>query len=230
MFKTLFSIFAEKKDLLHQALEDANRMMRIAQDIFHKSSAPLFEGGTPVKDEIYKSDQSINQLVIEIRRKVLEHLSVMPQQDTTAALVLTIITVDIERIGDYCKNFFELWELYPRKLDDEPPFNELADVYRTIKQMFEDTAVAFERGDAEVGRKVMETHVKNAHICEAIVSSIVHGDEKWKKLTEQEDVMAVLIARYLKRVSAHLKNIASSVVNPFDRISFRPDEPGKTCR
>jgi hypothetical protein len=27
--------------------------------------------------------------------------------------------------------------------------------------------------------------------------------------------------RYLKRVSAHLKNVASSVVNPYHRIGFR---------
>jgi hypothetical protein len=36
-------------------------------------------------------------------------------------------------------------------------------------------------------------------------------------------VTTVLYLRYLKRVSAHLKNIASSVVNPFDRIGFRGD-------
>jgi hypothetical protein len=30
-----------------------------------------------------------------------------------------------------------------------------------------------------------------------------------------------LYLRYLKRVSAHLKNVATSVVNPYHRIGFR---------
>jgi len=33
-----------------------------------------------------------------------------------------------------------------------------------------------------------------------------------------------LYMRYLKRVSAHLKNVATSVVNPYHRIGFREKE------
>ena len=32
----------------------------------------------------------------------------------------------------------------------------------------------------------------------------------------------VLIMRYFKRVNAHLKNSATSVINPFHEIGFRP--------
>ena len=40
-----------------------------------------------------------------------------------------------------------------------------------------------------------------------------------------EAVTTALYVRFLKRISAHLMNIASSVVNPFDRIGFRGDDP-----
>ena len=40
-----------------------------------------------------------------------------------------------------------------------------------------------------------------------------------------EAVTAALYVRFLKRTSAHLMNIASSLVNPFDRIGFRIDDP-----
>ena len=33
-------------------------------------------------------------------------------------------------------------------------------------------------------------------------------------------MVLTLLARYFRRVSAHLSNIASSVVNPFDEIGF----------
>ena len=38
-------------------------------------------------------------------------------------------------------------------------------------------------------------------------------------------VAAALYIRYLKRISAHLMNIASSVVNPFERIGFKSEGP-----
>jgi phosphate uptake regulator len=40
-----------------------------------------------------------------------------------------------------------------------------------------------------------------------------------------EAVTAALYLRYLKRVSAHIKNVATSVVNPYYRIGFR-EKPG----
>ena len=40
-----------------------------------------------------------------------------------------------------------------------------------------------------------------------------------------EAVSTALYVRFLKRISAHLMNIASSIVNPFDRIGFRDDDP-----
>ena len=42
------------------------------------------------------------------------------------------------------------------------------------------------------------------------------------KLTAREVVVLALTIRFVKRIGAHLSNLASSVVNPFDRIGFRP--------
>ena len=43
-------------------------------------------------------------------------------------------------------------------------------------------------------------------------------------LAVTEAVSTALYARYLKRISAHMMNVASSMVNPFDRIGFRQEE------
>ncbi len=34
-------------------------------------------------------------------------------------------------------------------------------------------------------------------------------------------VVAALYIRYLKRISAHIKNVATSIINPYYRIGFR---------
>ena len=41
-------------------------------------------------------------------------------------------------------------------------------------------------------------------------------------------VTVALYLRYLKRVSAHLKNVATSVVNPYHRIGFREKKSKKS--
>jgi len=41
-----------------------------------------------------------------------------------------------------------------------------------------------------------------------------------------EAIAHALTARYFKRVSSHLKNVASTAVNPFSHIGYmHPDEP-----
>ncbi len=223
MFRRLFELW-RKEDLLHQALGDAEEMLRKAQKLFHMATAPLFFDEEVNGESIYALDREINALEIEIRRKVMEHLSVAPQQDTTAALVLTTITVDIERIGDYAKNFFELRELYGSSISDAPVFVKLRRVHDSISRMFDDTIAAFANADANVARRVMETHILNSKDCEEVIAALVRSPFSAENLAPNQEVLAALTARYLKRTSAHLKNIASSVVNPFDRIGFKPPE------
>ena len=40
---------------------------------------------------------------------------------------------------------------------------------------------------------------------------------------QQEAVLYTLVSRYFRRTSAHLSNIASSIVNPFDRITGKEE-------
>ncbi len=46
-------------------------------------------------------------------------------------------------------------------------------------------------------------------------------------LTTADAVCLALYARYLKRINAHLTNIASAIVNPFPRIGFREKKKEK---
>jgi len=46
---------------------------------------------------------------------------------------------------------------------------------------------------------------------------VKHSD---KSVSTQDAVALALYFRYLKRVNSHLRNIATSVVNPFDYIGF----------
>ncbi|RKZ28869.1 hypothetical protein DRQ36_09810 [bacterium] len=223
MFKRLLDLW-HKDDLLKQAFGDAVDMLKLSRELFAKAAAPLFSGETADTQTIYDTDQKINIFEIEVRKKVLEHLSVSPQQDTTAALVLITIAVDVERLGDYSKNFFELWELYGKRFNTGYVFESLREVDDNITRMFENTIVGFENADSELARRVMASHVENSTSCESIIAEMIQLDKEEDWLTCNQRVLVALAARYLKRISAHLKNIASSVVNPFDRIGFKPPD------
>lgn len=49
-------------------------------------------------------------------------------------------------------------------------------------------------------------------------------EEKDKSLSPGGAVSVTLYVRYLKRIAAHLMNVLSGVVNPFERIGFRAEE------
>ena len=52
-----------------------------------------------------------------------------------------------------------------------------------------------------------------------LVASSISGDLKIGE--EQMSSSMVLYARYLKRIGAHLKNITSVVINPFESIGYK---------
>ena len=56
--------------------------------------------------------------------------------------------------------------------------------------------------------------------CDEIVVALVK--EKDSKIKSGDAAALVLYTRWLKRINSHLRNITTSVVNPFDRIGFEP--------
>ena len=64
-----------------------------------------------VRDDLYDTDKAINELHREVRREMIIH-SAVNSRNLDIPLLLSYMTMskDIERIGDYCKNLFEIAE------------------------------------------------------------------------------------------------------------------------
>jgi Phosphate uptake regulator len=64
-----------------------------------------------VRDDLYSTDKAINELHREVRREMIIH-SAVNSRNLDIPLLLSYMTMskDIERIGDYCKNLFEIAE------------------------------------------------------------------------------------------------------------------------
>ncbi|MFC1800695.1 phosphate uptake regulator PhoU [Nanoarchaeota archaeon] len=215
VFKEIINTW-KKESLLNQAYNDMEKMYALAHNVYVASIKVALYKEKP-ELEVRKEDQEINKYEKQIRKKVLEHLTLNPKQDVTASLILTSIIIDIERIGDYAKNAIELKETYLKKFELDKYVKLLTGWDCEIKRFFALTKEALDNSDTEKAKQIMERYfVMSKEIDEAIMKLA-----KDKKMSVEKAVTIVLLARYLKRVGAHLYNIASSVANPFPKIGFK---------
>ncbi len=216
MFKTLLQVLRQK-NLMIQALELTEEAMDKADEITHAAVSALLDNQEPTID-IYAIDRRINEAEIRVRRLILEHLAINASTDLTPALIVTSTIIDIERVGDYAKNVYELAQRYPRAFPDEGLFGDIRSRAKDVLEMFDMVQRSLADGDVELASQVMARHRETGGKLESIIERL----QLENGITTRDAVTLALASRYLKRISAHLSNLASSVVNPFDRIGFRP--------
>jgi phosphate uptake regulator len=201
------------KNLCQQAHDELRCMLEEDIKMFRYANQELFEGiKSPVN--IYEIDNIVNEHEMKIRRKLLQHLSINPKPETTSSLILITITKDAERLGDYAKNILELVELNKGKLTGPNYVKRLKEFESRLMNIFELTKQAFFDDNEEKAKEVIELHNKIS----PELMEFIHEITKDKKLSAKKAVVRALLARYYRRTAAHLKNIARTVVNPFDRI------------
>lgn len=223
MFRTILAIL-RRGDLLKQATDKSEEMLSKAEILFKSAIGMIMDSKKPDID-IYEMDRQINRMEWEIRQKVLEHLILSSiKEDAPAALILTSVVIDIERIGDYSRNIFELADICPSEtIIEEDHLKIFRDIESAIMEIFILTRDAYKEAEAQKAKRAMDIHWQIAEQCDKMIESLAseHG------LSAEYAVIYTLFSRHLKRVSSHLKNIASSVVNPFPRMGFRSLEEGK---
>ena len=214
MFREILKLWA-KADLLQQSFETASEMMKITKEMFAEVTSITLSKKEPSFD-VHRRDKSLNVMEKEIRRKVLEHLVIGSQKDIVPGLVLVTIVNDIERIGDYTKNIDELNQLYSSDFSRLRQVESLKRGCDKVLQFFDLTREAFEKGDKQKAERVMQGHKEVREISNQIIETAFKDPEEGKETA----LVSVLFARYIKRISAHLKNISTSVVKPFDEIGY----------
>lgn len=172
--------------------------------------------------KVKETDKDVNSYEREVRRMVFNHLAVRGTADLPSGLALISIIIDIERIGDYTKNMVELALDHPGKLHGGEFEKEIARIERAVDDSFVQTKTCFERGDADLAFELLEKYAWVNDVCDDTVVAVVK--EKDPDIRSGDAAALVLHVRWLKRINSHLRNITTSVVNPFDRIGFQPKE------
>jgi len=219
-FKSLMSLFRED-DWTAQLVDRFDEMLRLASGMFAYSRTVVIEGqgDRDPQGSIFDPDKQINDLMRQIRRRVVSRMVVDGRsRDVPTAVIFMNAVKDAERIGDYVKNFHEIAEL----MGDEPD----RELYREwlnarsdrIAGLIDRTRRAFADGDDAAAAKVIADARQLSRECEDTIREITDWAENVR-----DAVCLVLALRFYKRIASHLSNIATTLVMPVDLLDFHDE-------
>ncbi len=168
-----------------------------------------------VRDDLYNTDKAINELHREVRREMIIH-SAVNSRNLDIPLLLSYMTMskDIERIGDYCKNLFEIAETGNSfaKGDDLDTYMELKnDIGKLI--VYLQSCLNLD-DESKVQDLITLGSSLNNNLDEKI-TALLEDKEKI-----QYPVATTLFYRYLKRIVSHIINAATAIIMPTDQIDY----------
>jgi phosphate uptake regulator len=221
VFKDIVKLW-NSDNLLAQAWDESYKMMMLSNEIFTQAIKYLREGEN--KDTIKalkKRDIEINIFQRDVRKKVVTHYAISQDiDDLPNGLVLLNMVVDVERVGDYTKNILDLALNHSNMIKSEEFSEDLYRVEQEVISRFSKTLEAIHTQDADVARSMMVSYKETlTSVLDDIVNGCISG-----KITlgdESKTVSLALYARYLKRIGAHLKNITTVLINPFDAVGYK---------
>jgi len=221
VFKDIVKLW-NADNLLSQAWDESYKMMMLSNEIFTQAIKYLREGeNQDIIKALKKRDVEINVFQRDVRRKVVTHYAISQDiDDLPNGLVLLNMVVDVERLGDYTKNILDIALNHPNIIKSEEFSEDLYHVEQEVISRFSKTIEAIHTQDADVARSMMVSYKETlTGVSDDIVNGCISG-----KITlgdESKTVSLALYARYLKRIGAHLKNITTVLINPFDAVGYK---------
>ena len=216
MFKNLLS-FWKGKDFLGQVLKDFKDMLDDTENMFISVCQRLIHNKEEknLEERIYKVDAQVNSLVKDIRKRIIEHLSIQPSVDVPTSLLLMSVVKDAERLGDYAKNLLEVSNFIQQPMDKEKYAKLFNNIEDEIANLFKQTKKAFIESDEDKAAKTWIYEREIAKRCDDIIKQLSKSE-----LSVNEAVCFTLMARHFKRIAAHLTNIATSVILPLTDLDY----------
>lgn len=194
-----------------------HQMLLDCRHTFDLAVSSLIGGADPstVGKRISTVDIGVNRAERAVRKELVVHVSVRgASADLPLVLRFMSIVKDAERVGDYAKN---IWDLADNGIDlsDSPDLDYLTGVRDRTSEAINETARIFRQRDTA------SAHAMIKNLDEVL-------DEYDRDIRQQlestgparDAVSRALFYRYLKRISAHLMNVLTSLVMPVHRLDF----------
>jgi Na+/phosphate symporter len=211
MFKEIIGS-GKRRTLLHDATSEVLDMLGRVEEMYETASKTLLDSELDGA-AVVRSDKEINAGERLVRKMIFEHLTLNPDHDLSTSLALLSVVHDVERCGDYSKSLAEMGSWSGENVIPDVYKGDYTDLQGAILPLFNLVDRALKESDVELARSVMREHEKIKARSDELIFAIMDENSKGG-----ESVIFALALRFLRRISAHLSNVASSIANPFDRI------------
>ncbi|MCH2144234.1 MAG: hypothetical protein MK082_03695 [Phycisphaerales bacterium] len=197
----------------NQMLESGHWMYKEVQDVLDGTKNPAES-----REPIFSRDQEINDLLRSLRSNLVTHLSINKNADIAACLVLMSIAKDAERIGDYCKNLFEIG-VHDQRSQENTSYTERLDALPgKVEEVFKLVEEAFPESSTKMAKDAIRAADSIRAECDSIENDLLAERET---MQTHDAAACSLKARYYKRLASHLANIATAIFGRIEDLDFR---------
>ena len=211
----VMSFFRSDEGGISQIESQVQRMIADARHTFDLAMNAVTGGAVEtVADEVRRTDRQINVTEIEIRRELLVHISVHGTADAGEMLVFMNMIKDLERIGDYNKNIFDL-ALEGVSFSGAEDLEQILGFRDELSSRIALMGEILDTRDEDRARAYIERGDHLRREFDGLVNELVHATDP-----ALVAVPRALLYRFLKRVAAHCANVATAVVMPVDRLDY----------
>lgn len=187
-------------------------MLVACRHSFDLATSALLAGDeiTLVGEDVRETDRRVNQLEADVRRELVVHAAVHGGADIGVVLTSLLVVKKLERVGDQCKNIFDLADEGIRITDGDR--EEFEHDRRLVSNLFGEAVEVLVARDEEAIGEYTERAASEMARFDRRVNELLSSDEpsSW-------GVPRAMLARYLKRIVANLDGCARTIVAPLDR-------------
>jgi len=220
MIKEILSVF-KANTLMDRAFQRSYDMLDLTYKMYLQAKEVLRNTEhTELEVDITDEDIEVNKYQREVRKDVFNHLVLTEGEQLSSGLVLISIVIDLERIGDYTKNIVEIAQNHPQRLHGGMFEDDLLRIENAVDDNFRRTIDVFKTSDEVAARELIKEYKWIPRVSDQRLMDLVRQVDP--SITSGSSAALALYFRSLKRINAHLRNVTTSVVNPFHRIGFKP--------
>lgn len=219
MWNELLSLFSSD-DPMKSMGDDFMRMLAITHEMAEIVRPHVFDHLLTLEQRklILEKDVAVNKLERSIRRQIVSHLTLHRNQIPYCLLLLMMVN-HAERIGDYVKNVAEVEQLGGASVPEGPLRAELSDLIGIAHRLFEESPSIVADQNRDGADELVRIGRNASKRSDKLLVELSKSD-----LTPSQVTSMVLVTRYYRRITSHLKNILSSVIMPVHQVDYLPDE------
>lgn len=203
-------------DAITMVEKQITEMLTEGRVVYDSAMDALFGGGKSkaTRKHVKRTDQGINELQRVVRRQLVVHAATHGAAELPAVLAYMSVVKDAERIGDYAKNIYDLVR-WGAGFADDPDCESLAESRDLVGTLITDVAQVFVERDSERAEQLVAKADGFLDVHDAMIR------EAFNREGEPSDAVSrALYYRYLKRITAHLMNLLTSMTMPLDQLDY----------